>query len=62
MRAVVGDQLHIHGRVVGQPEQTAEVVEVRGRDGSPPYLVRHDDGRESLVFPGPAASLEHPQR
>jgi len=40
MRAVVGDQLHIHGRVVGQPEQTAEVVEVRGRDGSPPYLVR----------------------
>ncbi len=62
MRAVVGDQLHIHGRVVGQPEQTAEVIEVRGRDGSPPYLVRHDDGHESLVFPGPDASLEHPQR
>ena len=62
MRAVVGDQLHLHGRVVGQPERLAEVVEVHGRDGSPPYLVRHEDGHESLVFPGPDASVEHPQR
>ncbi len=62
MHAVVGDQLHLHGRVVGQPERTAEVVEVHGRDGSPPYLVRHEDGHESLVFPGPDASVEHPQR
>jgi len=24
-------------------------------------LVRHDDGREALVFPGADASVEHPQ-
>ncbi|RDI65944.1 uncharacterized protein DUF1918 [Nocardia pseudobrasiliensis] len=35
------------------PEQTGEIIEVRGADGSPPYLVRFGDGRESLVFPGP---------
>ncbi|WP_433604793.1 DUF1918 domain-containing protein [Prescottella agglutinans] len=61
MRAVVGDRLHIHGRVVGQTEHTAEVLEVRGSDGHPPYLVRHPDGHEALVFPGPDTSVEHPQ-
>ena len=42
MRAQVGDRVHIHGRSVGRPEETAVVVEVRGEDGAPPYLVRHE--------------------
>ena len=61
MRAIVGDRLHVHGRVVGRPDQTSEIIEIRGRDGEPPYLVRHDDGQESLVFPGADASVEHPK-
>lgn len=61
MRAEVGDRLHVHGRVVGMPDQTAEIIEVRGEDGAPPYLVRHDDGHEALVFPGPDASVEPQQ-
>ncbi len=61
MHAVVGDRLHVHGRVVGTPEQTFEIVEVRGEDGAPPYLVRRDDGHEALMFPGPDASVEHPE-
>ncbi len=61
MRAKVGDRLHIHGRVTGAPDQLAEVIEVRGQDGAPPYLVRHDDGHETLVFPGTDTSVEHPQ-
>ena len=61
MRAVVGDRLHVHGRVVGHREQTAEILEVRGEDGSPPYFVRYDDGHEALVVPGSDASVEHPQ-
>ncbi len=61
MRAQVGDRLHTHGRVVGTPDQTSEIIEVRGPDGAPPYLVRHDDGQEALVFPGPDTSIEHPQ-
>ena len=60
MRASVGDQLHVHGRVVGMADQSSEILEIRGPDGGPPYLVRHHDGHEALVFPGADASVEHP--
>ena len=59
MHADVGDRVRVRGRVVGQPEQVVEVLEVHGDDGAPPYLVRHDDGHEGLMFPGPDASVEH---
>lgn len=60
MRAVVGDRLHVRGRTVGTPDQSSEIIEIRGPDGTPPYLVRRQDGHEALVFPGPDASVEHP--
>ena len=28
-------------------------------DGGPPYLVRWDDGHESLSFPGSDSTVEH---
>ena len=62
MQAVVGDRLHVHGNIVGHPERTGEIVEVRGAGGEPPYLVRFDDGHTGLVFPGPDAIIEHPRR
>ena len=52
MRAAVGDRILVHGRTVGSGEQHGEIVEVRGEDGRPPYLVRFTDGHEGLVFPG----------
>ncbi len=58
MQASVGDRLHVHGNVVGAPDRTGEIVEIKGREGEPPYLVRFDDGRTSLVFPGPDAVVE----
>lgn len=58
MRAEVGDRLHVHGRTVGLPDRVGEIVEVRGSGGGPPYLVRFDDGHESLVFPGPDATVD----
>jgi hypothetical protein len=58
MRASVGDLLHVHGAVVGRSERTGEIVEVRGSDGAPPYLVRYTDGHEGLVFPGPDSVVE----
>jgi hypothetical protein len=58
MRATVGDQLHVHGRTVGEHDHLGKIVEVRGSDGEPPYLVRYPDGHESLVFPGPDAVIE----
>jgi Domain of unknown function (DUF1918) len=62
MQAVVGDRLHVHGSIVGQPERTGEIVEVRGVGGEPPYLVQFQDGHSSLVFPGPDAVIEHPTK
>jgi hypothetical protein len=59
MQATVGDILHVSGRIVGDHHRTAEIIEVRGENGGPPYLVRFDDGHEALVFPGPDASVQH---
>ena len=63
MRASVGDCLVIKGHAVGQSERDAEILEVRGTDGAPPYLVRWDeDGHVGLVFPGPDAEVRHPAK
>ena len=62
MQAAVGDRLHIHGHNVGAGDRMGEIVEVRGKAGEPPYLVRFDDGHTGLVFPGPDALVEHPAR
>lgn len=63
MQARVGDLLVIAGHRVGQHSHDAEILEVRGRDGSPPYLVRRsDDGRTVLLFPGSDAIVQHVRR
>jgi hypothetical protein len=59
MHAQPGERLLIHGRKVGAPEHAGEIIEVRGPDGEPPYLVRFTDGHESLVYPGPDCVVEH---
>ena len=60
MKANVGDRLVIKGHHVGEPDRDAEIIEVRGDDGAPPYLVRWaDDGHEGLFYPGSDASIEH---
>jgi Domain of unknown function (DUF1918) len=63
MYAAAGDRLVIHGAHLGTPDRDAEILEVRHDDGTPPYFVRwSDDGHESLVFPGPDATVEHLRR
>ena len=53
MRAQVGDRIVIKGHHVGEPDRDCEVLEVRGPEGAPPYVVRwDDDGHEGLFFPG----------
>jgi hypothetical protein len=60
MKAQVGDMLVVCGHRVGEPDRTGEVVEVRGEDGEPPYVVRWDDtGHEGLYFPGSDAHVQH---
>ncbi|GAA2261319.1 DUF1918 domain-containing protein [Streptomyces amakusaensis] len=53
MHASVGDKLLVHGRTVGVHDRVAEVVEVLGPEGSPPYRVRFEDGHETVMSPGP---------
>jgi hypothetical protein len=60
MHASVGDRLVIVGHRVGDPPRGAEILEVRGADGAPPYFVRWEDtGHEGLIFPGSDASTQH---
>lgn len=60
MYAAVGDRLVIHAHHLDVPDRDGEILEVRRADGSPPYRVRwFDDGHETLVFPGPDATVEH---
>jgi hypothetical protein len=64
MKASVGDKLAIRGHAVGTVERRATIVEVRGADGGPPYVIRWDDDphdvpQEHLFFPGSDADVEH---
>lgn len=58
MRATVGDELHVHSKSVGLQEQQGEIIEVRGEDGQPPYIVRFSDGHQGLVYPGADCEIE----
>lgn len=61
MKATVGDRLVVSGHHVGERQREAEILEVHGEAGSPPYVVRWSDtGSKGLVFPGPDASVQHP--
>jgi hypothetical protein len=58
MKASVGDRIVIGTHRVGQMRDGV-VVEVRGTDGGPPYVVRwSSDGHESVFYPGPDATVE----
>ena len=57
MSAKPGDHIILAGELVSQPVRAGEVLEARGVDGGPPYVVRWEDGHESTMFPGPGAAL-----
>lgn len=57
MKAQVGDHLVVEGNKDSAGRQQGEVLEVRGAEGAPPYVVRWNDGHEGLVFPGPDAHV-----
>jgi hypothetical protein len=60
MQAAVGDRIIVKGHRVGEPDRDCEVLEVRGPEGGPPFVVRWDDsGHECLFFPGSDASVQH---
>jgi hypothetical protein len=62
MHAVVGDRIRVSGTHLNDAVREGEVVEVRGEDGEPPFVVRwSNDGHESFFYPGPTTHVEHAQ-
>ena len=59
MHAQVGDQLTVKGRHQGDEERHGEIIQADGPDGAPPYLVRWQDGHDSLFFPSSDAEITH---
>ncbi len=57
--ANVGDRIRLHANTVDTPDRTGTIVGVLGADG-PPYRVRFDNGDETIVTPGPDATIEAP--
>ena len=57
MHASVGDRIVAESNKVDAPRREGEIIEVRGADGGPPYVVRWSDGHEGLTYPGPDAHV-----
>jgi Rv2632c-like/Domain of unknown function (DUF1918) len=57
MKAFPGDRIILAPPQVDGPTRDGEVLEARGPDGAPPYLVRWSDGHVGLLFPGPGSVL-----
>jgi hypothetical protein len=58
MEAAQGDRIIVHGRNVGSSDRHGVILEVRGQGGTPPYLVRFDDGHETIMYPGGDFAVE----
>jgi hypothetical protein len=59
MKARAGDELIVKGQHVGDADRRGVIIEVGGKDGGPPYLVRWSDGHESSFFPSAGTVVEH---
>jgi hypothetical protein len=44
---------------VGEHDRVAEIVEIMGHDGEPPFRVRFQDGHEAVMSPGPDSVVQH---
>ncbi|MCZ7525118.1 MAG: DUF1918 domain-containing protein [Acidimicrobiia bacterium] len=60
MHANVGDHIVVDATEVGQPQRRGEVVEVRGETGHEHYVVRWEDGHETIFYPGSSAHVVEP--
>lgn len=62
MHATVGDQIVVRSAHVDERNREGEILEVRGPDHTPPFLVRWaDTGHEGLYFPSADAVIQHPE-
>jgi hypothetical protein len=57
--AVAGDLLVVKAHHLGEPERTAEILEVLGEEPRRHYRVRWEDGRESILYPSSDVTIRH---
>jgi hypothetical protein len=53
-----GDVVKTSGRHVGDAGRTGEIVSVLGEEDHLHYLVRWEDGRESILYPGEGTTVQ----
>ncbi|HLE98668.1 MAG TPA: DUF1918 domain-containing protein [Gaiellaceae bacterium] len=56
-RAKAGDWVVVHGRAVGKPGRTGQILEVLGEPGHEHYRVRWDEEHESIFYPSSDATI-----
>ena len=54
-----GDRLIVHGHHQGEHARDGEILDVHGKDGAPPFIVRWDDGRVSSLYPSSDVLIHH---
>jgi hypothetical protein len=54
-----GDRVIVHGHHQGEHARDGEILEVQGKNGGPPYLVRWTDGRVSSLYPSSDVLIHH---
>ena len=60
MKARAGDMIEVRGRHIESLPRLGEVLEVRGEEGVPPYLIQWDDEpHQCIYFPGTDAIVRH---
>jgi len=59
MHAHVGDEIRVDSPVTGGALREGEIREIREQGGVVHYVVRWDDGHETIFFPGPDAHVVH---
>lgn len=59
MQAAVGDTLTVKALHQGEADRHGKIIEVHGKDGEPPYLVRWQDEHESVFFPAAGTVVDH---
>jgi Ala-tRNA(Pro) deacylase len=52
-----GDLVAVSGRRVGDPGRNGEILEVLGSEEHPHYVVRWEDGHESVFYPGEGTTI-----
>jgi hypothetical protein len=59
MKACVGDMIEVRGRHIDDLPRRGEVLEVRGADGGPPYVMQWDDNPHVCIFFPASDAIAH---